>query len=45
MILHLGGGARQLELLGFNGYYLEQSLIYCSVGGIGWASTHLTFGT
>ena len=38
-------GALSLEFLGFHGFPHVQCQIFYLVGGIGWGSIHLTFGT
>ena len=40
----IGCGALSLELLGFRGFSHVLWLIFSLVRGIGWKSTHLTFG-
>ena len=37
-------GVLSLELLGFRGFFQDQLQISFLVSGIGWGSTHLTFG-
>ena len=41
----IGCGALSLGFLGFHGFPHVRCLIFILVGGIGWGSIHLTFGT
>ena len=41
----IGCGAFSLGFLGFHGFPHVQCQIFYLVGGIGWGSIHLTFGT